>query len=83
MILQFGGMGAKVVMGLFALVLFAVFAFLVGPVVAQIPICTPGGECTPVDYVALAGEVAVGCLVAGAGGWLIRTARTEIGWGVA
>lgn len=55
--------------------LIIIFGFFVtlGAIVAQIPICGPGGNCTEVDYVGLASGVGFGLLITTAGGWILRT----------
>jgi|AntRauTorcE11898_2_1112593.scaffolds.fasta_scaffold02141_2 hypothetical protein len=57
--------------------LVVIFGFLLalGSIVAQIPICTQGGECARYDYLAAAGGIAVGIVVASGGGWIINSGR--------
>ncbi len=55
------------------LVVIAGFLISLGAVVAQIPICGPGGNCTEVDYLALTSGIGFGLLIAAAGGWLLKT----------
>ncbi|WP_254280687.1 hypothetical protein [Haloarcula marina] len=51
------------------------FFVALGAIIAQIPICGPGGNCAQYDYLAAAGGITVGVVIAGGGGWLIRSGR--------
>lgn len=51
------------------------FFVALGAIIAQIPICTPGGNCAQYDYLAAAAGIAVGIVIASGGGWFINSGR--------